>query len=75
MRKRLIKQGLENVSGGDRKWLDLQRLAQVELTSEDAAYPIEEALTPSTGVGWRAAQPGKQTIRLLFDEAQNISRI
>jgi hypothetical protein len=53
---------------------DLQRLAQVELTSEGTAYPIETALTPSIGVGWRAAEAGKQTIRLLFDEAQRINR-
>jgi hypothetical protein len=75
MRKRLINQGLQNVSDVDESWVDLQRLAQVELTSEDAAYPIEAALTPSTGAGWRAAQAGKQTIRLLFDEAQRINRI
>jgi len=44
----------------------------VELTSEDAAHPIESALTPGAGPGWRAAQPGEQTIRLLFDEPQSV---
>jgi hypothetical protein len=56
-------------------WLDLERLAQVELTSEDAAYPIESALMPELGPGWRAAQPGEQTIRLLFEAPQPLRLI
>ena len=71
MRKRLI----NPVSPVDERWLDVQRLAQVELTSEDAAYPIEATLMPSAGSGWRAAQAGEQTIRLLFDEFQRVRRI
>ena len=43
MRKRITNQDPQNVSPVDQSWLDLQRLAQVELTSEDAAYPIEAA--------------------------------
>jgi hypothetical protein len=50
-------------------------LAQVEITSEDADYPIESALISDIGSGWRAAQPGKQTIRLLFDEPLRLKRI
>ena len=75
MRKRIINQDPQNVSPVDYSWLDLQRLAQVELTSEEAAHPIEAALTPSAGPGWRAAQAGEQTIRLLFDELQKVRRI
>jgi len=75
MRKRIISQEPENVIPGDQRWLDLQSLAQVELTSEDAANPIEAALVPSTGLGWRAAQGGEQTIRLLFGELQRVRRI
>jgi len=75
MRKRIINQEPQNVAPVDRGWLDLQGLAQVELTSEDAAYPIEAALIPSAGSGWRAAQAGEQTIRLLFDDLQNVGRI
>ncbi len=75
MRKRIIDQNLQNVSPDDQSWLDLQRLAQVELTSEEAAHPIEGALIPSVGSGWRAAQAGEQTIRLLFDELQRVRRI
>jgi hypothetical protein len=75
MRKRIINQNPQNVSSVDQSWLDLQRLVQVELTSEEAAHPIEAALIPSVGSGWRAAQAGEQTIRLLFDESQRVSRI
>jgi len=56
-------------------WLDLKRLAQVEITSEDAAHPIESALVPGLEPGWRAAQPGEQAIRILFDEPQRLRRI
>jgi hypothetical protein len=75
MRKRIVKQEPQNVAPVDQGWLDLQGLAQVELTSEDAAYPIEAALIPGAGSGWHAAQAGEQTIRLLFDKLQRLKRI
>ena len=75
MRKRIIDQESLNVAPVDHGWLDLQRLAQVELTSEDAGNPIEAALVPGGGLGWRAAQAGEQTICLLFDELQRVRRI
>ena len=58
MRKRVIGHGPRGVSAIEPGWLDLERLAQVEITSEDADYPIESALIPGTGSGWRAAQSG-----------------
>jgi hypothetical protein len=76
MRKRIINQNLHSVDGDDQNWFDLQQLAQIELTSEEADHPIEAALIiPGDGLGWRAAQPGEQTLRLLFDELQTIKRI
>ena len=75
MRKRIICQDPQNVVLADQAWLDLQSLAQVELTSEDQANPIEAALVSGAGLGWRAAQAGEQTIRLLFDESQRVRRI
>jgi hypothetical protein len=74
MRKQTINSG-SVVSPSDDVRLDLQRLAQVEITSETAERPIEAALIPDRGPGWRAAQPGKQTIRLIFDQPVNIKRI
>jgi len=55
--------------------LDLDRLAQVEITSEDGAHPIESALLPGRSSGWRATEPGEQTIRLLFAHPQRLRRI
>jgi hypothetical protein len=51
-------------------WLDLEDLVEVERTSEEVAHPIEVALLPAGGPGWRAAEPGEQTRRLLFYEPQ-----
>lgn len=75
MRKRLIGQTATEPTSADDEWLDLESLASVEITSEDPSHPIEAALDPSGGWGWRAAQPGEQTIRMRFDEPQSIRRI
>jgi hypothetical protein len=75
MRKRYINQEPQKASIEDRDWFDLEPLVQVELTSEDAGYPVEAALTMQAGAGWRAQQSGKQTIRLLFDEPHAIRRV
>lgn len=76
MRKRITDENTQKVSPAeDQDWLDLEQLAQVELTSEDQQYPIESALTMNGGSGWRAQHPGKQTIRLLFDKPQQLNHI
>jgi hypothetical protein len=75
MRKRIIGYGPREVAAAEPGWLDLDLLAQVEITSEDVDYPIESALIPGVGSGWRAAQPGEQTICLLFDEPLRLRRI
>ena len=75
MRKRITNQGTESVSPLNQQWLNVEHLAQVEVTSEDAAHPIESALIPSAGPGWRAVQSGQQTVRLLFDEPQRLKHM
>jgi len=76
MRKQVTHEGTQRTSSADfQNWLDLEHLVQVELTSEDAEHPIESALINDAGSGWRAQQPGKQTIRLLLDKPHRISRI
>ena len=67
------KQLQQSSHSGD--WLDLEQLVQVEITSEDAEHPIESALIENDDTGWRANEPGKQTIRLMFDKPQKITRI
>jgi hypothetical protein len=75
MRKRVIDDHSRVVGAKEDDWLDLERLAQVEITSEDVGYSIESVLIPGRGPGWRAGQPGEQIIRLLFDEPLKIKRI
>ena len=75
MRKRIVRHGVQEVSPTDQHWLDVDRLAQVEITSEAAGHPIESALLPDTGPGWQAATGGEQTMRLLFDAPIRLSRI
>ncbi|MDH3505371.1 MAG: carbohydrate-binding protein [Nitrospirota bacterium] len=74
MRKRIIGQVQQGTEPpGD--WLNVEGLAEVEITSEDAAHPIEFALVPGSASGWRAAGSGKQTIRLVFAHPQRLRRI
>jgi hypothetical protein len=75
MRKRIIAEVQKEIVPSEQEWLNVEGLAEVEITSEDAAHPIESALLPGRVSGWRAAGPGKQTIRLLFDHPQRLRRI
>jgi hypothetical protein len=56
------------------EWLDLAKVARVEVTSEDPKFPIEAALVSGKRPGWRAAQKGLQTIRIIFDQPTRLRR-
>jgi hypothetical protein len=71
MQKRLVTT-LAAVPAQSPRWLDLEHAATVEVTSEDKDFPIDSSLSIEQKQGWRAAEPGVQTIRLLFDEPQEI---
>lgn len=75
MRKRIIDPMQRKSASPEPDWLNLEELVEVEITSEDAAHPIESALLPGQGPGWRAAGPGKQIIRLLFNHPQPLRQI
>jgi hypothetical protein len=75
MRKRLVNTTPATVQARGEGWLDLEHAATVEVTSEDKDFPIESSLSIEPRQGWRAAQSGAQTIRLLFDEPQELKRI
>ena len=75
MRKRIGSQPQRESLAVNSGWLDLEALARVEVTSEDAAHPIESALLTVGAIGWRAESPGEQTVRLLFDAPQRLRRI
>ncbi|MGR9088053.1 MAG: carbohydrate-binding protein [Gammaproteobacteria bacterium] len=75
MKKRIIAGILPDNEESVTAWLDLESIAEVEISSENSAYPIEGALSADKSPGWRAGEPGIQTIRLLFTHPQDIHRI
>jgi hypothetical protein len=75
MRKRLFNPTSQGIRSNDEGWLDLDRAASVEVTSEEKDYEVEYALVSGEAQGWRAAKAGTQTIRLLFDHPQRLRRI
>ncbi|MFO1204988.1 MAG: hypothetical protein U1E63_04515 [Burkholderiales bacterium] len=72
MRKRMITESRQGAVPPEQDWLNVEDLAEVEITSEDPAHPIDAALIPGKGAGWRAAEAGRQTIRVLFDHPQRL---
>jgi hypothetical protein len=75
MRKTIVSSSPVQQSSIHDSWLDLEQIAQVEITSEDRQFPIENALARNATTGWRAATTGPQLIRLRFDQPQTIRRI
>jgi len=76
MRKRVLGSALPPADAPDGyEWLKLEALAEVEVTSEADGYPVESVFNFGAGPGWRAASPGKQRIRLAFDQPQQVQRI
>ncbi len=72
MRKRLITPTPERVRARGEGRLDVEHAAAVEVTSEDKDYPVESAFVSGDAQGWRAAAPGSQTLRLVFDQPQKL---
>ncbi len=75
MRKHIIGRAAEAIAPTAQPWLDVEQLAQIEISSEEPTHPIESALRPGAGPGWQAADTGKQTIRLLFDAPLRLRQI
>jgi len=75
MRKRIVSAAPADAQAGASSWLALIPLVQVEVSSEAPDFPIEAALEPGHTGGWRAATPGVQTVRLLFDAPTRLRRV
>jgi len=73
MRKSYISSTTKSVAF-EQAWLDLESYASVEVTSEEAGYPIESALE-GKGPGWRASASGTQIVRLFLDKPQQLKHI
>lgn len=75
MRKRITTPSPEPLPTKERAWMELDKIAEVEITSEDPSHPIEAALVPGAESGWNATQSGEQTLQLHFDEPQQLKHI
>jgi hypothetical protein len=75
MRKSIVSPSAVAATPINDLWRDLERIARVEISSEDEQFPIEHALVRKPTTGWRAAGTGPQLIRLHFDEPLNIKRL
>ncbi len=76
MRKSVMGDGMmDRTRASAGPWRDLERIARVEVSSEDEQSPIENALVLRSTSGWRAGAPGPQAIRMYFDEAIAVRRI
>lgn len=76
MRKTIISHSGTNISLSPAgSWLDLEKVATVELSSEDPEHPFEHALRTDPSDGWKASVPGPQVIRLCFDDSQSMKRV
>ncbi len=78
MRKRIV--GSSSVNQGEiadptERWLDLERMATIEVTSEDPDFPVDAVFESHSGIGWRASQDGEQHLRIIFDEPATLHRM
>ena len=66
----------EGSASADEVWLDVDSVAEIEITSEDPEHPIDSAIgKEEAGPGWHAANPGEQMIRICFLEPRKINQI
>jgi hypothetical protein len=75
MRKSIIPPPAGNALPLEGEWLNIENAARVEVTSENPDFPIESVFLSASGPGWRAAEEGRQIIRIGFDEPKSIHRI
>jgi hypothetical protein len=75
MRKRIIHPSPASTASEDRVWLDIEKNAEIEITSETPTNPVDFALVAGRTPGWTASQSGEQTLRLLFDKPQKLTHI
>jgi hypothetical protein len=75
MRKELLNRTPPHPAAAEDAWLDIEGIALAQISSEAPDHPLEGALLPGRAEGWRAAGPGAQTLRLVFDSPRRLRRI
>lgn len=75
MRKTILGHEDQFATSSSNEWFGIEAIAGIGVTSEADGAPVENVLYPDRQAGWRAAEPGPQTIRLTFSGPTNIRRI
>src|SRR6516162_6750385 len=75
MRKRILGTNPSRGRANPDRWLDLEQIATVEVTSEDTGFPIDSVFRLDSSPGWRASQKGEQLIRIIFDRPLSVHHI
>jgi hypothetical protein len=57
--RKIVKKDDTELAPANASWLDVSAIAQVEVSSEDPAYPIESICAEEEG-GWRASNLGSK---------------
>ncbi len=73
MRKRVGNSGAGATDAGEGVWLDLESIAEVDVSSETPGHPVENALLPGRTGQWQAARTGAATITLRFDPPRTLT--
>ncbi len=68
MRKSIVSPSATTATPISDLWRDLERIARVEISSEDQSFRLSMRWARRRRTGWRAAATGPQLIRLHFDE-------
>ena len=69
---------IRKTSDGDERWLDLDGFAEVDVSRPKrrcTQSSLHCLLRPQTESSWEAAEPGPQTVRILFDRPQRIDNV
>ncbi len=56
------------------QWLNLEEIAEVEVSSEAPGFSVENVFAQGSGGGWQAQTTGAARITLHFDKPQAITR-
>ncbi len=75
MRKQITGAGAEPAAKPEGSWLDLESLAEIEVSSEAAGFPVESALIPGSARGWQSASPGVARLVLRFDAPLSVAQV
>ena len=73
MRKRTVERRENTAAAGNR--LQIESIAEVEVTSEHPDFPIDAALSEAGRQGWRAGSAGEQRVALIFDRPERVRKM